>query len=377
MLMRRVRECFRLGAGRGVCAFKIAFLGYFFCISSVSFADLSGSDVLVLVNANSPTSKYIAKMYRQYHPDVPESQVLVLTDREGLVLRDCSGQLSTAADEILTRQEYNELIATPVRDYLLTNNFVTQIKVIVTTAGMPYRIADTVLGDVVFPAGSNPFAVSTNLGTVDAASVESELTCLWHSDHGSVPFGIQGRMVNPYQGYRFSPVDMFLRLMPSAKTMKWGYANSVTGQPPKMEGDLPMSWPPSFGTVNRSFNAGDIYLTCRLDGPKDIGQSAVFAVREMLERAKRASDPQNGVNPLKAVAVFDDSPNSSLDQNRVYNLDGSTNYCIYNSEFKQPADAPTILILDDYVAGYTSLTSSESINYNGLNSGLASSALGP
>ena len=68
--------------------------------------------------------------------------------------------------------------------------------------------------------------------------------------------------------------------------------------------------PSMFGTINRKFNAGDMYLTARLDGPKKQGQSAIFAVRAMLERAKRASSPSYGVNPLQAVAVLDDVPSS-------------------------------------------------------------------
>ena len=64
----------------------------------------------------------------------------------------------------------------------------------------------------------------------------------------------------------------------------------------------------NFGRINRHFSAGDMYLTCRLDGPKMTGKSAIFAVRDMLERAKRASSGAFGIKPSQAVAVFDDIP---------------------------------------------------------------------
>ncbi len=60
------------------------------------------------------------------------------------------------------------------------------------------------------------------------------------------------------------------------------------------------------GKHDREFSAGDMYLTCRLDGPKEQGESAVFAVRALLERAKRASSLSYGINPAQAVVGFDD-----------------------------------------------------------------------
>jgi hypothetical protein len=128
-----------------------------------------------------------------------------------------------------------------------------------------------------------------------------------------------------------------------------------------------------FGTINRKFNAGDMYLTARLDGPKKQGQSAVFAVRAMLERAKRASSTSYGVNPLQAVAVLDDAPASELDNNRVFNLDISVNYWVYDPDVPQPPDAPRILNKDDYVACFIAMTN-KSVNYIGLNTGLMDSA---
>jgi hypothetical protein len=332
---------------------------------------LHPSDVLVLVNANSPTSRYIAKLYRQYHPEISESQVLYLSG-----LTDCSGPQSTPANEIITRQEYNTLIAGPVRNYLADPGHperITTIKVIITTAGMPYRIEDTVYSDAIYPSGSNPSIVSGHTLDINAASVESELVGLWYGDYGSNPFGLSNRLVNPYQGYYYSGFDLFDRVIPGTKTMQWTYASPRTGKHPKMEGEQPITWPPTYGTINRSFNAGDMYLTCRLDGPKNQSKSAVFAVRAMLERAKRASSSSYGVNPLQAVAVLDDAPGSTLDDNRVFNLDTSVNYWVYEPDVCQPPDAPGLLNKDDYVAGFVAMTN-KPVNDNNINTGLMDSA---
>ena len=335
-------------------------------ISSYAYAQLGPQDVVILVNQNSPTSRYIAKMYRQYYPQITDSQVLTLSG-----LPDSSGPVATPADEILSRQQYNQFIANPLRAYLTDPNYpgrITKVKVIITTAGMPYRIQDTAYSDVVYPAGSNPSTVSSHTSDINAASVESELVTLWYGDYGANPFGLNNRLVNPYQGYCYSGFDLFERVVPGTKNMVWSTPISLLGPPPKMEGT-----PSMFGTINRKFNAGDMYLTARLDGPKKQGQSAIFAVRAMLERARRASSASYGVNPLQAVAVLDDAPASELDNNRVFNLDTSANYWVYEPGVPQPPNAPGLLNKDDYVACFVAMTN-KSVSYNGLNTGLMDSA---
>ncbi|MFA5251239.1 MAG: dockerin type I repeat-containing protein [Phycisphaerae bacterium] len=336
-------------------------------LSSYAYAQLGPQDVVILVNQNSPTSRYIAKMYRQYYPQIADSQVLSLSG-----LPDSSGPAATPADEILTRQQqYNQGIANPLRAYLADSNYpnrITSVKVIITTAGMPYRIEDTKYADVIYPAGSSPSIVSSYTSEINAASVESELVGLWYADYGSNPFGLNNRLVNPYEGYRYSGFDLFERVVPGTKNMVWSVPISFLGPPPKMEGT-----PSMFGTINRKFNAGDMYLTARLDGPKKQGQSAIFVVRAMLERARRASSTSYGVNPLQAVAVLDDAPASDLDNNRVFNLDTSANYWVYESGISQPPNAPGLLNKDDYVACFITMTN-EPVNYVGLNTGLMGSA---
>jgi uncharacterized protein (TIGR03790 family) len=367
--MLRRREFF---AGKcvltGACVKYI--ISLFFLISSYAYGQLGPQDVIVLVNHNSPTSCYIAKMYRQYYPQITDSQVLYLPG-----LTDCSGPSATPADEMITREQYNQLIANPLRAYLADSNYpdrITQVKVIITTAGMPYRIKDTVYSDAVYAAGSNYNTVISQEASIDAASVESELTCLWYCDYNvyDANFGRTNRMVNPYQGYHSSMTD-FPRLAPGSKQFRFRTALSAVSavQAPRMEGSIYAPKPGNppkicYGTVDRRFNVGDMYLTARLDGPKRCGQSAIFSVRAMLERARRASNSLYGVNPAQAVSVFDDAParTENFDYNRIYNLNSGINFWEYIADSNQPPNADQIRVSEDYINGYIMLTNSEPDN---------------
>ncbi|MBN1436752.1 MAG: hypothetical protein JW936_06735 [Sedimentisphaerales bacterium] len=345
--------------GRGRCGVRGIVVGQMVCLFLLAVSSALGvvgpENVLILVNENSPTSRYIARLYREYHPEITDAQILSLSG-----LTDCSGPNATAADEIITRDQYDNLIAGPVRNYLSTaTDLPGEVMVIITTAGMPYRIEDTsaALANVIYPGGSNPITVSSNLTLVNAASVESELTCLWYSDADSGGFGIANRMVNPYQGYRNSGIDLFTRSEPGTKSMLWNIAYSDSA--PRIEGQSQTQFVPPFsfifGITDRSFSPGDIYLTCRLDGPKNQGQSAVHAVREMLARACRASSPSYGVNPAQAVAVFDDSP-SNLDDNRIHNVTNTADCLVFSAGQNQPPDVWGALMRDDYCDAFCAMT---------------------
>ncbi len=351
--MRNRRE---IGFGgscvRGVCPFPLYVFLLFFVFISIVSADLGPENVLILVNQNSATSQYVVKMYREYYPSIQDNQVLQLSG-----LADCSGPTSTAANEIITRDVYNSCIAEPVRQHLLDHELLDQVMVIVTTAGVPYRIEDTKSGfaNVVYPGGSDWTIVMNAEEQVDAASVESELTCLWYSDYGSNPAGLQNRIVNPYQGCR-SQFDLFARDLPSGDAMNWCYALSLKPgvAPPYMEGT-----PYGYGTINRKFGPGHMYLVCRLDGPKQQGKSAIFAVREILERSSRASVPTLGVNPNQAAAMLDDAPlapSGNFDYNRVFNLNNSTAvFWEYVGGQPSPPDAYGNCVKDDYVEAFNNL----------------------
>jgi len=321
------------------------------------WAELGGGDVLLVVNQDSPTSVYIADMYRQYHDGIADNQVVYLSD-----LPDSSGPGSTALHEIISRSDFESKIANPIRQHLVNHNLVNSTKAIITTAGMPYRIEDTAYPNVVWPGGG--YALPPHYPGpcyVDAASVESELSMLFQIDPDSPhPVYLQNRVVNPYQGYRGSSIDSFDRdiINNLNNIQQWNYIkqSSTDPNPVLMEGQRNGL----YGTKNRQFSAGDIYLTCRLDGPKQQGQSAVFAVRDMLERAKRASDGNCGIEPGQATAVFDYTPGKNdLVRDRIFNLQRDADYNVYQPDTPQPPDVSGIEKRNDYEHGYEQMTGQE------------------
>ncbi|MGD9109787.1 MAG: hypothetical protein PVG93_02495 [Phycisphaerales bacterium] len=330
------------------------------------------NEVLILVNDNSHTSRYIAKLYCQYYQEIPELQVLYLSG-----LTDCSGPSSTAADEIITRDQYDELIAEPVRDYLIDNGLVNKIKVIATTAGLPYRIEDmySYFANVVRPGGSTPYLFDY-IAYVSAASVESELAVLFQTEP-SIPIPSLlfpfDRAVNAYQGYRNSGINLFERdILNNIENLHWQHPRVlyIGHQPPFVEGEELTQE----GIRDRDFSAGDMYLTCRLDGPKEQGQSAVFSVHKMLERSKRASSTQYGINPSEAVAIFDDAPGvSNINSNRIYNLNVAVDYIIWQQGTQQPPNTGYAETRDDYNSGFKQATGqtvvADQLNVGQMNAG--------
>lgn len=325
----------------------------FLFIAPAGFA-IDGGNAIILVNENSTVSRYIAQLYREYRPELPADQVLYLSG-----LTDCCGETSTAEDEIITRQQYEQYIAGPVRSYLLDPadpNRLNRIMVIITTAGMPYRIEDSnpAFHDVIKPGGSNPDRVIYNEVYVDAASVESELACLWFIDYGTSPLSSQNRMVNPFQGYRASPIENFSRRETWSQPFTWTAAKSniPSISRPRIEGRRYAE-----GAINRNLNPGDIYLTARLDGPKPQGQTApldaIHSVRKILHRAWRAENI--GIDPAKAVALFDDAPLAfvgNVNENRTFNLPSGLDYQVWTPADSGPADVTDIRFVDDYCSGF-------------------------
>jgi hypothetical protein len=316
-------------------------------------AGLTESDVLLLVNDNSPASQSVAEMYRQYHPGIADNQIVHLTG-----LTDSCGPGSTAAGEIISRNDFNTKIADPVRQYLVNNNMVNSTKVIITTAGMPYRIQDTNNGNIVQPGASSTYSTPM---TVNAASVESELSVLFQIDPASPrPLPLYNRVGNPYQGYR-SSFDSFSRdILNNRGNMNWNYPTITKYTPPFLDGVPSGSYG---GMLDRHFSPGDIYLTCRLDGPKVQGGRPDYEVLYMLERAWRASNPEYGIAASQAVTVFDDTPRSdNPNRNPLYNLSSGVPYLTYDPNDPQPDDIITADIRDDYSSGYRQMTGRTALN---------------
>jgi len=317
---------------------------------------LGSQDVLLVVNQNSPTSVCIADLYRQYYPGITDNQIVYLDD-----ITDSSGNTSTCANEIITRDDFTSKIAEPIRSHMVEYSLVNSTKVIVTTAGLPYRIEDTTYADVVRPGGSSGYSSSV-IGGITAASVESELSVLFQIDQNPSnpnPLQLENRVVNPYQGYRGSSISEFDRdILGNRDNLEWELPrySSPTEQRPMMEGSRN-----GYGMKDRDFSAGDIYLTSRLDGPKAEGESAVYAVHDMLERSRLASNSSYGVNPAQAAVVFDDAPGAASDYNynRIYNIDSGVDCIVYAPDTDQPPDTMWVEKRDDYYSGFEQMTGLE------------------
>ncbi len=286
---------------------------------------LGPSDVLILVNAASPVSRSIADMYRRYYPQITSAQVLALTG-----LRDSASLSATPGDEIITRDEFEALIAAPVRSYLISTGMVNTVYCIITTAGMPYRIEDAdqvKFANVVGPPGTpeTPDGTDANLvvankATVSAACVESELSVLFQIDP-ALPFGanlpqapIKSRLINPYQGY-LSPIKSWATerdILNRRTNFRWNNRNlSRISQPPRIEGALDSC---SCSATDRLMSPADIYLVARLDGPHVPNVYPIFAVKDMLDRSAAVSNLRPpyckfvGYNSAKSSIVVDSSP---------------------------------------------------------------------
>ncbi len=267
-------------------------------------------NVLILVNQDSPAGLEIVKMYRQFHPDIKDHQVLHLAG-----LTDSATLTSTPANEIISRSDFETLIAQPTRDHLTSLGIENRTYVIITTAGMPYRIEDTDpdFANVVMPAASDPGLTVTNRNLVNAASVESELSVLFQIDpqlDETARAPINGRLVNPYQGYRSSIKKWALDrdILGKRNGFRWSNMWRIF-KSALMEGEFNGA---GYAALERRMSPADIYLVSRLDGPRLQGEYPVHAVYNMLLRSAMVSDPNHprfvGLNEADSILVLDHSP---------------------------------------------------------------------
>ncbi len=309
------------------CQWLIATLIYYLvgvCLLLVLFASpaaahpsfIGPENVSILVNQESPTSRSIAHLYRRFHPGISESQIIYLSG-----LSDSASPQATPADEILTREQFESCIAQPVRDHLVAYGLVDQVYCLITTAGIPYRIEDSDpnLAQVIYPAGSSPTLTLDNRDTVDAASVEAELSILWQidpnlsSEHRAP---IQNRIINPYQGY-CSPIkswDSQRDLLNRRECFTWSIGDTVwlLQKEPRIEGEGDIFHQGCrFSALNRQMSPADIYLVARLDGPRQQGECPIFAVEKMLWRSAAARDRKIGYNHVNSNVVIDYAPNAA------------------------------------------------------------------
>ena len=135
-------------------------------IGPAAGADLApAARVLIVVNNNSPVSKSIGEYYAR---------------RRGIPLTNVCTIQAPATEEIL-RPDFDRLAA-EVRDCLVHKGLAENIYYIVTTLGVPLKIAGT-----------------SGFGG-DAASVDSELTLLYSDIESHAPHRVEGMLPNPFFG---------------------------------------------------------------------------------------------------------------------------------------------------------------------------------
>ena len=128
--------------------------------------------MVVVVNSASADSRQIAEYYMRARK-IPAGNVC---------------RINTTTEEMIDRTKYDKEIAAPIKVCLKQKNLVEQILYLVTTLGVPLRVA----------------GVSSGVNS-DAASVDSELTLLYPALKGSAIPPPNGYLPNPYFKQRDAP----------------------------------------------------------------------------------------------------------------------------------------------------------------------------
>ena len=136
-----------------------------------SAAQTPADRVLLVVNDNSSLSRSIADYYARRR-NIPAQNIC---------------HLKAPTVEEISRSEFDRQIARPLADFLRKSGLEETVYYIVTTAGVPLKIAGT--GEI----------------TGNAASVDSELTLLYADLHSAKPHAVDGVIPNPFFGRRDRP----------------------------------------------------------------------------------------------------------------------------------------------------------------------------
>jgi len=207
-----------------------------------ALADLGPEHVLLVVNLNSPDSMAIRDAYLARYP--------------GVHVWSYAGSTSPT----ITRAVFESELRSPLDTYLRTAEFngeplYKQIRVLVTTKGVPRRIDDfdtPGYGDL-----PNQMLTEYSAGRFDAAAVDSDLTLLHQSLMAGTtpePWNYANNHVrNPYHAAT-QRMDTYAR--DNATTAKTGLTFMTTRN----------GWENGKGTPAEKLASGDIYLVARLTG---------------------------------------------------------------------------------------------------------------
>jgi uncharacterized protein (TIGR03790 family) len=145
-------------------------------------------DVLIVRNLNSPISMQIAD-YFQDRRNIPDINIVNIT---------------TSTSETISRTGFENEIRTPVEDHIVNNGFLGIINYIVTTKGVPLRVAEADTSD---DNWGQPW-------TIDRASVDAELALILGPFKNNIGDGwwINNPYFNPspYEDFNFTNYGIFL-----------------------------------------------------------------------------------------------------------------------------------------------------------------------
>jgi uncharacterized protein (TIGR03790 family) len=134
--------------------------------ASCGRAETDGHSVLLVVNDNSSVSRNIGDYYARRR-SIPQTNIC---------------HIRASEDETIPREQFNAQIASPIALFLRKSGLVERVLYIVTTLGVPLRIAGTGAMDG------------------DIAAVDSELTLLYSDMKRRAPHPLKGSLPNPFFG---------------------------------------------------------------------------------------------------------------------------------------------------------------------------------
>jgi uncharacterized protein (TIGR03790 family) len=157
--------------------------------SELEYQDIvSYDDVLVVRNLNSPMSMQIAD-YFQNQRNIPQINICNIT---------------TITTETISRTGFEDDIRTPVEDHIVNNGLLGSINYIVTTKGVPLRVAEQDTSD---DNWNQPW-------TIDRASMDAELALILGPYKNNIgdPWWINNPYFDPapYDDFAFTKYGYFL-----------------------------------------------------------------------------------------------------------------------------------------------------------------------
>ncbi len=233
------------------------------CLAGSWGADLQPNQVLVLYNSQGPDSNGSGQadsldIFQYYQLSRPGVQGFDLND-------------PTVVPGDISYADYTSKIRDPLRDHLTANGLASEVIVFTLTRGLPHRIQDINLP----VAGDQPSTAGNLLtsGNATYAAMDSELTLLWQrldqgEANGTMDSFADNVVFNPYHNATGSIAD-FSRTRITRNKVFDNLSDAA--------------WVMLEATGGAETNAGNIYLTSRLDG------NSVGDVLGMIDRGKYPS----------------------------------------------------------------------------------------